>query len=391
MKLTDYTANAAQIVMSTNNFSGSTNGWQVYYENRSVVGSPQRFSFFAAKGSAGFSIDLQVDNAVTDNNWHHYAVRCDNSSGTADMFIDGVKQTVDVRTFGTASTANNLNDLTIGALASAPTTFELDGVLDEIGIWNKSLSDDEVTDLYNAGSGLPFNALTTISAHPTLTTSLDTYYKFDANANDSVASNNGTVTGATLTTGNGGQISEGYDFDGVNDYITAASDITGFKSVSVWFNPTTTITTGAGQYLMSGDDDTTAIKDLPHLRFGESAGAVSNELIAFNTSATGLYYWDTTAMGFSTIVAGNWNHLVLVWDSTGSSYRLYFNGVDKGLGAEYNSPAEITTWVTPRIGARLHYSNYWDGQIDETAFWTKALTAEEVTDLYNEGAGLPYD
>jgi hypothetical protein len=33
---------------------------------------------------------------------------------------------------------------------------------------------------------------------------------------------------------------------------------------------------------------------------------------------------------------------------------------------------------------------YWNGLIDEFGFWSRVLTAQERTDLYNAGAGLFY-
>ena len=34
--------------------------------------------------------------------------------------------------------------------------FYVDGIIDEVGIWARSLSDAEVTQLYNAGAGLTY-------------------------------------------------------------------------------------------------------------------------------------------------------------------------------------------------------------------------------------------
>jgi len=33
-----------------------------------------------------------------------------------------------------------------------------DGLLDEVGIWDKALTSTEVSDLYNSGNGLPYEA-----------------------------------------------------------------------------------------------------------------------------------------------------------------------------------------------------------------------------------------
>ena len=42
------------------------------------------------------------------------------------------------------------------------------------------------------------------------------------------------------------------------------------------------------------------------------------------------------------------------------------------------------------IGAKYNAgtSNFFDGQIDEVAFWNEALTSAEITALYNSGYGM---
>lgn len=54
--------------------------------------------------------------------------------------------------------AANALDFEIGRAASSGAYF--DGIIDEVGIWDKVLSSSEITDLYNSGSGLayPFSA-----------------------------------------------------------------------------------------------------------------------------------------------------------------------------------------------------------------------------------------
>ena len=54
------------------------------------------------------------------------------------------------------------------SIDNSPTSFRLgiseqtadkpyNGLIDEVGVWSKALSDDEVADLYNSGDGLPYS------------------------------------------------------------------------------------------------------------------------------------------------------------------------------------------------------------------------------------------
>ena len=66
------------------------------------------------------------------------------------------------------------------------------------------------------------------------------YWPFNGNANDeSGNNNNGTVSGATLTTDRFGNANKAYSFDGTNDYISVLDnnslDLTNQLTLSAWF------------------------------------------------------------------------------------------------------------------------------------------------------------
>ena len=83
----------------------------------------------------------------------------------------------------------------------------------------------------------------------------------------------------------------------------------------------------------------------------------------------------------------NWNHYVLTYD--GSDLKLYING---SLG-DTNSTNSGTV-ASNAIGiADLHvasdtFSFTWPGVSDEWGFWNEALTAAEITAIYNSGTPL---
>ena len=62
------------------------------------------------------------------------------------------------------------------------------------------------------------------------------YYPFTGNANDAIGPNHGTVNGATLTTDRFGVANSTYNFDGVDDRITAplATTVTDNFSLHGW-------------------------------------------------------------------------------------------------------------------------------------------------------------
>lgn len=85
-------------------------------------------------------------NPITDV-WEHLCLTYNND--TARFYRDGVL--VKEYLAGSSSLKPNTRDLILGASVSNSNYFK--GILDELGIWNRALSHDEVIQLINAGTG----------------------------------------------------------------------------------------------------------------------------------------------------------------------------------------------------------------------------------------------
>lgn len=94
----------------------------------------------------------------------------------------------------------------------------------------------------------------------------------------------------------------------------------------------------------------------------------------------------------NTINTGAWNHLAYVKSTTGSTgtVTIYYNGSSIASGSVpsgSNFGSESGTSAIGRSYAATHYP--FDGKIDEFAFWNSALSASDITDIYN--SGVPTD
>ena len=147
-KLDDYDGDVAPPFMGSNLGATLNKGFSFFYENRISQSSPHRLSFFSTYGSSGnYTSRIDVDSAVSDNNWHHVLITCDNS--TNHMYIDGIDQVLDTDIIGTLSTSTSTYALELASYGNAfPFGF---ANMDEISMWDVALTQSEVTEIFNKG------------------------------------------------------------------------------------------------------------------------------------------------------------------------------------------------------------------------------------------------
>ena len=92
---------------------------------------------------------LRADTAVTEDTWTHIVITWAGANTT--FYINGVingSHVTDITTFPTMGT------FALGQAFTITTTSNM--YLDEVGIWNRTLSNSEINDLYNNGDGITY-------------------------------------------------------------------------------------------------------------------------------------------------------------------------------------------------------------------------------------------
>jgi hypothetical protein len=91
------------------------------------------------------------------------------------------------------------------------------------------------------------------------------------------------------------------------------------------------------------------------------------------------------ATGATSLAATTWYHVAAVYNDT--DMRVYINGSLDSNGAD--NPKSNTAGICAGSGTfyvcRDHNDRYFNGDIDELIVFDKALSASEVSDLYNDG------
>lgn len=120
------------------------------------------------------------------------------------------------------------------------------------------------------------------------------------------------------------------------------------------------------------------------LEIGDNGSTAEARLIIIDSAGTNKKDYKIGSVPYSTFC-----HLVVTWD--GTNLILYRDATVPSTTKTVDLAATLTaTSRTFRLGAESATANIFDGKLDEVAIWTRAVTASEVTQLYNGGAGLPY-
>tara|TARA_R100001082_G_scaffold24166_3_gene11797 strand:+ start:571 stop:1308 length:738 start_codon:yes stop_codon:yes gene_type:complete len=81
---------------------------------------------------------------------------------------------------------------------------------------------------------------------------------------------------------------------------------------------------------------------------------------------------------------GNWHHVVFILDKTGTDKSFLY--IDNSLKEEISGTGTLSgSFSKMSIGNNTATGGYYKGNIDECAFWTRAITTAEIAKIYNAG------
>jgi hypothetical protein len=207
------------------------------------------------------------------------------------------------------------------------------------------------------------------------------WWPFNGNANDESGNNlNGANSGAILTTDRLGNANSAYSFNGSNQKITVAdNNLLSFTnatfSYSYWANINSSLINGSSPFCKYG-----FTTDFEYGTFVYTNGGVS-----FSTyNLGGTCGPQGCSISNSSNLQNNWHHFVFVADGVNGS-KLY---VDNTLisSRPYNSSCLMGNGkgnLYFGMGGGWNQQIYFKGLIDDIGIWNRALTPQEVTNLYN--------
>jgi len=271
--------------------------------------------------------NIQTPAELNVNQWYHVVGTYDAGTNYSRIYIDGnkvVESTTAI--YGLVLPSQDL--LTLGG--------SFNGTIDEVAIYNKSLTAAEVLDHYNAGR-------------------------------------------AKFAEWTAGKSETGLQFDGVNDYFVTSSFAIPASTNAVTYEFWAKSGTLSGiQTLLSEGVQTTN----GFIWIYRASG--SSHQMAFQYGNGTYYYAVYFPHTFDSGSNPDFIHLVVVADYTANSVSVYRNGA-------YLSSASMVAGLFPSsnrpkyLGAFGGNKAYFNGTLDEIGIYPRALTPAEILAHYNAG------
>ena len=317
------------------------------------------------------NVSITSNSAFPVNIWQHVIVQCGDDG--MKMYINSILQT------STNATTNCFDSIVTPAIHAlgktnyGSNTFYFNGFLDDVRVYNRALSAGEITQLYNLGAASKLASTPRGLPGQGLNSGLVGHWTFDGPkmltnvADSSGQGNNGSLVGQTSTTTVPGKLGQALSFDGVDDYVNIPhNNILNPSAITIsfWANMETVISSNNTLIEKNPNTNNLRIRTTSNkYQFITNAG--TNNLLA------------NTAFSF-----GKWEHWVFSGD--GSGLKLYRNGIiDNSNAVAYTASAS-----SGALGIGGIAGGFWANKVkmDDVRIYNRALSASEITQLYNIGA-----
>jgi hypothetical protein len=327
---------------------------------------------FRIMGDLGYVINDQLQDFFLDDSWVFITIV---GNGT------NIKYYKNGALFSTSTlstplgTGNSARILSVGASNFLITPW--DGNISQVLIYNLEITSQEVLQNYNAilQKFIPRDNLKLLlDAQNTNLYAVSTTTAYDVSGNDY----NGTLTNGVQYVGNG---DGSWNFDFVDDSIANIGDVssfsfiqnTGIFTVCAWVRLTQFTTT---QSMIMGNNRNTAADKGFLIGKGTSANAI--RVVLTNGSGINSLYTQQIANYF---LNDNWVFVTIVGDGTNVIY--YRNGTLFQTGSAIGTLSTGDSTRTLSVGRVNGTTLFWSGNISQTSIYDSALTATEISTIYN--------
>ncbi len=282
---------------------------------------------------------------LNDNVLHHIFMMKDGND--IKIFVDNTLE--DTETDTTTATTKTSADVTLSRRGNGD--IPCDVTIDEVRFYNRALSSGERASVFNSGTG-------------TETTEL---FRETIVAIDRSNFNDGTITGATNTTGINGLNADAMFFDGVDDKVAVTHNVLLAKgSVALWFNK-------------RGDtSDPGGVASMFQLDKHERT-----RIIATDAGSVSVLKGDPGAQqSIGSVNDDEQHHAIICWeetDATTGNFWGYLDGVKSAINTFSHTQQSHANSIFGALGTDNEVFN---GDIQNIRMYNRILTDGEASKLH---------
>jgi len=325
--------------------------------------------YFQYQNTSGTIIGVQPGYTFSTGKWYNMSIVVDKPN--LYFYVNSqLINTTDISALGTAAFDS---DLYVGSYNTWTNNWQFNGGINLSQIYNRSLSQSEVSQNYyrgklvTSGLTLALDAGNLVSYAGAGTT----WYDMTSNGNNGTLTNGPTYSGGTVPS---------IVFDGTDDRIVI-SNVAALRpsafTATAWVN--CNVANGNQKTIFS------SYYELPVAGFSFQLwnGSGSNNKVRFfvgNNNGPGAgTYQDYT--GSLNVPINTWNHIAVSYDGT-STMRIYVNGVADATASWTGGCVYNTVNNQVQVGSNISTSHF-PGNISNVQLYNRALTLSEIQQNFN--------
>ncbi|MFF3333827.1 LamG-like jellyroll fold domain-containing protein [Streptomyces sp. NPDC002888] len=350
-------------------------GFELYY---SKTYDRWAFNQYSADTASATPVRAMQSAAggVTAGQWVHLVGTYSTSNNVLSLYVNGAL--AGTTTYSTPWDARRGLQIGAGSYNGAPGSF-FPGTIDDVRIFEKPLSANEVSGLYTSGaigSGRPARAVFPLDEPATDADGAPTTQVTGrADVNPQVLQN-----GANL--GRAGREGTALTLDGVDDYATTSGPHLNNQrsfSVGAWAKLPTTKPTHAG--VIAGQEG--SVMPGFELYYSATYGWTFDQFTQDTTSGTPIR---ATQGAASLAPGGEWTYVVGSYDAVSDDLRLYVQGkwvATSTVSAPFYAGGPVMIGASRFSGSP---GSFFTGQISDVQLYDRALSAPEIAAMFDSQA-----
>lgn len=331
-------------------------------------------------------------NEAWKNKWVHVAITV--SGNVPDVYVNANKITRPTKSEPGGAASRNTGWIG-GSYWFSYNYYYMNALLDQVRLFNSSLTTSEISTLYAEGCSTTWGEGTINTVDVFGDSSGIALYNFtDATFNDKSTNYNASSYDCSVTSS--GISWKGAYFDGGTTYTYAGWNYGTFPlfsngySMSLWVYIYDDGTSGS--IWTSGYDENRAGFNIYH---GTPSSGSCNIAVLLSDGSSGngnQGYMTPVSSGSNSVTTGAWHHIVVSVPNNGSNAELY---IDNVLASEHTGLSSgwitkvwgATSYATSQMGFGKQFgynSDYAKMRLDQVRIFNKPLTANNVYQLYEE-------